>query len=145
MADLFAQVRAVFADHIERFRNRDFFEATMAAAAFVSMADGTVNLTEANIVDQALEAVHELKIYDPHDAVDLYHDYIEKLQTDPDDAQDNIFETVSKIAGDDQAAHVLIKICVAIGESDGDFISEEKLAVRRIAVCLGLDPAEIEM
>jgi tellurite resistance protein TerB len=67
------------------------------------------------------------------------------LQTDPEDAQDSIFKTVSKIAGDEQAARILIKICAAIGETDGNFITAEKLAVRRIAVCLGLDPAEIEM
>lgn len=145
MADFFTQLRTLIAEHVERFRNRDFFEATMAATAFVSMADGTVNLTEANIVDQALEAVHELKIYDPHDAIDLYRNHIEKLQSDPDGARDDILKIVSRITGDDQAARILIKICVAIGESDGDFMTEEKLAIRQIAVCLGLDPAGIEM
>jgi tellurite resistance protein TerB len=145
MTDFFAQLRTLVAEHVERFRNRDFFEAAMAATAFVSMADGTVNLTEANIVDQALEAVHELKIYDPHDAVDLYRHHIERLQNDPDGARDDILKIVSRITGDDQAARILIRICVAIGESDGEFMTEEKLAIRQIAVCLGLDPAGIEM
>ena len=126
MADFFTQLRAAVTDHIERFRNRDFFEATMAAAAMVSQADGSVNLTEASVIDQALEAVHELNIYDPHEAVDLYRQNIEELENNPEGAKAEILKTVSRVAGDEEAARTLIKICVAVGKADENFILEEK-------------------
>ena len=145
MTDFFAQLRAVIDDQVERFRNRDFFEAVMAATAFVSMADGAVNLTEANTVDQALEVVQELKIYDPHDAVDLFHHHIDGLRDDPDAEKARILKIVSKLADDRQAAGILIRICVAVGKSDGNFIEKEKAAIRQLATSLGLDPARIDM
>jgi tellurite resistance protein TerB len=145
MADFFTQFRSAIGEHIERFRSRDVLEATMAAAALVSMADGTVNLTEASTIDQALEAVHQLDIYDKHEAVDLYHRNIEQLKADPNGARENILKTISKISRDQQASRILIKICIAIGKSDEDLIGEEKSTIIEIAARLGIDSAEIEM
>ena len=145
MTDFFTQMRAAFAEHIERFQNRDFLEAAMAATALVSMADGTVNLTEANTVDQALEAVQQLKIYDPHEAVDLFHHHIDALRDDPAGEKDRILEIVDKIAGDEQEARILIRICVAIGKSDGNFMESEQAVIRELARRLELDPAGIDM
>ena len=145
MTDFFANARAAIADRIERFRNRDFLEATMAASALVSMADGKVKLTEANVIDQALDAVHELNIYDPHDAVDLFRHHLDELQTDERAAREEILEIVRKVAGDEEEAHILIKVCIAIGKSDEEFIEAEKMAIREIAAVLGLDPSAIKM
>ena len=143
MVGFFQQARQALALELEKFRNRQFLEATMAASALVAFADGDVNFTELSTIDQALETIHELNIYDPHDAVDLYRDYIDGLRDDPAETRTKILEEVGKIAGDAHAARLLVRVCVAIGKSDDDFSDREKAVITDLCDVLGLDTAEI--
>lgn len=143
MAGFFQQARQALALELEKFRNRQFLEATMAASALVAFADGDVNFTELSTIDQALETIHELNIYDPHDAVDLYRDYIDGLRDDPAETRTKILEEVGKIAGDAHAARLLVRVCVAIGKSDDDFSDSEKAIVGELCDALSLDRGEV--
>ncbi len=143
MSGFFKEARAALAIELEKFRNRPFLEATMAASALVAAADGEVNITELNMIDQALETIHELHIYDPHDAVDIYRDYTDALYKNPAATRDKALKAVSKIADDKQAARLLIKVCVAIGKSDEDFSAEEKAVITELCTALALDRDEL--
>jgi tellurite resistance protein len=137
--------KAALATELERFRNRRFLDATMAASALVALADGEINITELNIIDQALDTVHELNIYDPHEAVDIYRDYIDGLQKAPAATRGKALDAVAKITGDARAAHILVRVCIAIGKSDEDFSEAEKNTVRDLCRTLDIDPAEFEL
>lgn len=143
MSGFFASAREAIADQIEKFRNRDFLEATMAASALVAMADGEVGLTEANIVDQALDAVQELKIYDPHEAIEIFRVQMDALKADPADAREEVLKAVQKVSGDDREAAILLKVCVAIAKSDETLTESERAAIGEIATSLGIDPASL--
>lgn len=143
MTGFFSHARAALAIELEKFRNRQFLEATMAASALVAAADGDVNITELNVIDQALEAIHELNIYDPHDAVDIYRDYADGLYKNPPATREKALKAVEKIAGDAHAARLLIKVCVAIGKSDEDFSDEEKAVISEICEAVALDRSEL--
>ncbi len=143
MTSFFRTARETLAQELERFRNRRFLEATMAASALVALADGEVNFTELTVIDQALEVVHELNLYAPHKAVDIYRDYIEGLRADAEATRDKAFDAVARIAGDGRAARVPVRVCVAIGTSDEDFSEPEKKVIRELCRVLELDPAEV--
>lgn len=143
MAGFFQFAKDALAAELEKFRNRQFLDATMAASALVSLADGDANLTELNILDQALETIHELNIYDPHDAMDLYRDYIDRLREDPAGTREAIMQAVAKIQEDAHAARLLIRVCVAIGKADDDFSPPEKDVIRALGQALALDPVEL--
>jgi tellurite resistance protein TerB len=145
MVDLIARARAVVAEHVERFRNRDFLEAAMAAAALVSQADGSVNFTEATTVDQALDAVHRLNIYDRNEAADLYRSWIDELESDPEDARSRIMKAVHEISDDEEAARILIRICIAIAKSDETIDDAERETVNELADALGLDSSTLDI
>ena len=72
-----------FQEQMERHRNRPFLRAVMAACALVAAADGKVSLAERVRVDQILDTLEELRIFDPHEGVDLFNEFtdaiIEKL------------------------------------------------------------------
>ncbi|MBK19896.1 MAG: hypothetical protein CMM52_13770 [Rhodospirillaceae bacterium] len=142
MTGFFQQARTALSKELEKFRNRSFLEATMAASALVASADGEINIAELDMLDQALAAINELNIYDPHDAIDLYREHAEALTADPGAAREKILRLVRKIADDQHAARLLIKVCVAIGKSDDDFSASEKTAVEQLCVNVGLDVAE---
>ncbi|MDA1325299.1 MAG: TerB family tellurite resistance protein [Proteobacteria bacterium] len=143
MASFFKFAKEALAVELDKFRNRQFLDATMAASALVSMADGDANITEINILDQALETIQELKIYDPHDAMDLYRDYIDALRADPGATRDTIMRTIGRIREDPHAARLLIRVCVAIGKADEDFSGPEKAVITELCQSLGLDPDEL--
>jgi len=139
MVGFFKHAKEALAVELDKFRNRQFLEGTMAASALVSMADGDANITELNILDQALETIQELRIYDPHDALDLYRDYIDGLRQDPAQTRDRILQAVGKIRDDAHAAMLLIQVCVAIGKADEDFSDLEKTVIQDLCQTLGLD------
>ena len=145
MAGIFHGAREALAQELARFHNRQFLEAAMAATALVAMADGEVSLPEQITLDQVLETVQELRIYDPHAAVDIYKDHVDALVADSYTAREKILETVARLAGNEAAGKVLIQACVAIARADEDFSPPEQIAVRELCRALGLDPGAFEL
>jgi len=143
MTGFFQQARDRLSREFQRHRSRPFMEATMAASALVATADGEVNLTEASMIDQAIEAVSELKLFDAHEETDLYRDWVVALADDRAAAEAKILKLVSNLAGDDHAARVLLKVCVAIGKSDADFSAPEKDTIMRLAEAARIPMEEI--
>ena len=52
----------LYQDQVERYRNRPFLKATMAACALVAVADGKVSFSQRVRVDQILETLDKLKV-----------------------------------------------------------------------------------
>ena len=121
----------------EKHRNRPFLEATMAAAALVACADGTVSLSERVRIDQVLERLDQLKVYDPHLGVDLFNEVADALAGEPGEGRALAFGRIAKIASDPEAVSLMIRICCAISEADGDFSPAERQMIDEI--CAELD------
>ena len=145
MVGFFQFAKEALAAELEKFRNRQFLDATMGASALVAMADGDVNITETNILDQAVVTVQELKIYNTHDAMDLYRDYIHGLRNDPVATREKIMQAVSKIRNDPHAAELLIRVCVAIGKADDNFNEPERVVIWDLFQALALEPGDLEL
>ena len=139
---IFSTARAVLSQELQKFRNRPFLETTMAASALVASADGAINFAKLTMLDQSLAAINELKIYDPHDAIEIYRAHAEALTADPGAAGEKILRLVRKLSDDEHAARMLIKVCVAIGKSDDHFTESEKIAIEQLCINMGLNPAE---
>ncbi len=139
---VFSTARAVLSQELQKFRNRPFLETTMAASALVASADGAINFAKLTMLDQSLAAINELKIYDPHDAIDIYRKHAEALAADPGAAREKILRLIRKLSDDEHAARLLIKVCVAIGKSDDDFTESEKTTIDQLCANMGLNPAD---
>ena len=66
-------------DALDRHRNRPFLEAAMAACAVIATDDGTVSFAERVRVDQILETLDQLNIYDPHKGGDIFNEYVDEM------------------------------------------------------------------
>jgi tellurite resistance protein TerB len=139
---IFSTARAVLSQELQKFRNRPFLETTMAASSLVASADGAINFAKLTMLDQSLAAINELKIYDPHDAIDIYRKHAEALAADPGAAREKILRLIRNLSDDEHAARLLIKVCVAIGKSDDDFTESEKTAIDQLCANMGLNPAD---
>jgi len=142
MSGFFREALGTIELEIERFRNRQFLEAVMAASALVATADGAAKLAELAIIDEALETVRALKIYDPHHAVDIYRDYAKALHDQPVLARDRALKAIARIADEPEAAHILLKVALAIGKSDDELREPERDILGRICDALRLPRSE---
>ncbi len=115
----------------------------MAASALVAMADGEVKFSELSALDDLLESVRELQVYDPHVAVDLCRDHVDAIAADAAAGKAKALKAVGRIAGDDEAARLVIQMCLVISRSDGEFSDNEVDAVRDLCAALWLDPGDV--
>ncbi len=134
-----------FQEGLERNRNRPFLKATMAACALVATADGRVSLGERVRVDQILETLEALKVFDPHEAVDLFNDFCDAILKSPQEGHDTALSALADAAVDEETKTLIIRICCAISEvkhPDGDdsTMSADQIEIVTLCSRLGVDP-----
>ena len=81
--ELFNRLRDPFAAGGLRARNKPFFEAAMASAAYIASTDDQVSLARRHALDRVLESVDRLKTIEVHAAVDLFDDFVQHFSTAP--------------------------------------------------------------
>jgi len=123
--------------------NRKFLEATMAACAIVANADGVISFSERGCFDQIINLVARLKIYDPHEAVDLFNEYVERLNNDEQLEKKALLKKIRDIISHKEDQELLLKICWRISRADGEIKRSEREAVEDIATNLGLNFKDI--
>ncbi|WP_259782849.1 TerB family tellurite resistance protein [Aestuariispira ectoiniformans] len=123
---------------INRMRHKPFLEASMAAAALVALADGIVSLSERSRLDEILEGLDLLKLYDVHDAVDIFNAHIAAMETDMALGKEGALGQVTLVADDAVEADLVVRIALAIGCADDNLTAEEIDILNRICTKLGL-------
>lgn len=132
MAGLWENLREAVQTAAERHKNRPFLEAAMAACAYVALADGYVSIGERGRIDDILEQLENLRVFDPHEGVNIFNDYLDALNTEPAAGKKTVFKAISKMTEDEEAALLVARICIAISNADGDFSENERIAVVEI-------------
>lgn len=117
----------------------------MAAAALVAAADGAVSFSERVRVDQLLEHLDQLKVFDPHEAVDLFNGYVDGLRDSPEDGKAKALAAIAAISSDREAATLMVRIAAAISRADGIFSETERDEIAAICDALDLAPEDCEI
>jgi tellurite resistance protein len=119
-------------------RNRPFLEASMAAAALVSMADDDVRLSEQVALDEVLERIDKLQVFEPHTAIDLHRHFADQIQADALAGRKQALEAVAHFEGDQNDRLVVLYVAAVIARADLDLSETEEVALAQICECLGL-------
>ena len=138
--DMFKRLKQELARH----RQRPFLEAAMAACALIASADGEVSFSERTRMDAVLESLAELRVFDPHEAVDLFNARVEALQVDREAGRAAAFEAIRRGAAAAGAAELLVRICVAISLADGKYVPHERAMLGLICAALNLEPEAVD-
>jgi len=115
----------------------------MAATALLALADKEIALSQRLALDYILEHVKELKVFDVHQAVNLFREYSKEVQQDFNKARERVLETVAKFSGDQQKAALLVRACILIAKADGNFSEPEQKVVDEICRVLCLESEKI--
>ncbi len=126
--------------HMERQRNRPFLEGVMAACAMVATADGEVSFAERVRVDQIMEALSALKVFDPHEGVDLFNKFTDAILEHPADGHEAAFQIMEKIARQPDCGALMLRICCAVSEADGQKNVADQIEIVTLCTRLGIDP-----
>ena len=143
MAKLFRTAKLALNEQLQRYRNKPFLEAMMAATAFLALADEKVLLSERLALDYILENVKQLKVFDVHKAVNMFCDFAETIKNDYDLGKKKVFKAVGKFSGDKEKASLIIRACVLIAKADGHFNDEEQEVVNELCRILDLESSKV--
>jgi tellurite resistance protein TerB len=127
-------------DALERHRNRPFLEAAMAACAIIATDDGSVSFAERVRVDQILETLDQLNIYDPHEGGDIFNEYVDEIEKSPKEGHSKAMNAVKAFANEVESASLIIRICLAVAEADGDATLADQIEIVTLCSLLGVDP-----
>jgi len=141
MSDVVRNIVSAIREELTKHRNKPLLEAAMAVAAYVAMADGKVSFSERNRLDAVLETVDALRIYDPHDGVDLFNTLAEEIGDDVVVARERLVETIIPFAEESERAHLLLRIGHVIAQADGVLSDAEQERLDDICRILALPEA----
>jgi len=141
MSQFVHTIAEVYAVQLERHRNRPFLRAVMAACALVAMTGGGVSLRDRARVDQVLETLEALKVFDPHEGVELFNDYVAALRADPEAGRRAVLDAVGQeVAKEPEKAGLLGRICQAVSASEGRLGPAQGQALADLCRCIGVSP-----
>ena len=125
---------------IRRHENKPFLRAAMAACALVAIADKNVSFSERYCLDDIMETLEKLKVFDPHEGVDLFYGFVEAIRADPAVGRKQAFDAIRSGARDRKTAALLMRLAIAIAAADDRVPSEEQKAIDDVAYSLGITP-----
>lgn len=134
-----SDAKATLNAEINKFKSKDLLEAIVASSAMVAYADGQVSSEEKQKLMGYMRTSEQLKYFDQNDVIKIFQKYVEKYEFDATIATGEVMAAVTKFKGKPQA-QLVVRVCCAIGASDGDFDQTEKAVVRRMCTELELDP-----
>ena len=131
-----------YREQMERNRNRPFLRATMAACALVAIADGKVSFGERVRVDQIMETLDKLKVFDPHEGVDLFNEFTDAILASPARGRATALKALEAVAGDSETAALMIRICLAVSEANGEKSLVDQIEIVTLCSLLGVEPKD---
>jgi len=133
-----SRLRDPFAASARRAKDKPFLEASMAAAAFVAATDDVIGLGRRHTLDQILDGVERLKVFEVQAAVALFDEYIRHFRSAPDRARSRALKAISAAGSRPEAAELLLRIATAMARAEGAISAEARSRVDKIARSLGI-------
>ncbi len=130
---------------LTRHRRRPFLEGAMAACALVAAADGKITFSETNRVDDIVRNLRMLKVFDVHEAVDLFQDFVAAIQSRPEAGKAEALAAVAKGGSDAELSALIVRLSAAISQADGVFHPSERDCIVEICRALDLHPKDIDI
>jgi len=128
--------------HMERQRNRPFLEGVMGACAMVATADGVVSFAERVRVDQIMQSLKQLKIFDPHEGIDIFNEFTDLILEHPATGHETAFMAMERVARSPENGALMIRICMAICEADSEKNIADQIEIISLCSRLKLNPKD---
>ena len=140
-----SEVLATMKTEVAKFKNKTFLDAVVAGCTIVAHADGVAKPEEKQKMMGFLRSNDSLSVFDTSEVIELFEKHSKSFEFDFNIGEANALQTVAKLKGKDAEARLMVRVCCAVGASDGNFDDHEKAAVRKICNELGLNPKDFDL
>ena len=134
-----------YQDHVTRQKNLPFLEGVMAACALVASANGEISFGERVRVDQILQTLDALKVFDPHQGVNIFNNFTDEILAHPREGHEKGFQAMKKIANDVDNGALMLRICCAASEANGEKCLADQIEIVSLCSRLGIDPRDCNL
>lgn len=132
-------------NEVTKIKNQTFLEGVVAGCTMVAYADGVVRPEEKQKMMGFMRSNDVLSVFDISKVIALFDKASSKYEFDRSIGEMEALAAVGKLRSKPSEARLLVRVCCAIGASDGNFDQTEKQSVAKICKELGLDPAEFDL
>lgn len=140
-----SEALATMKTEVAKFKNKNFLDAVVAGCTIVAHADGRVKPEEKQKMMGFLRTNESLSVFDTNEVIELFEKHSKSFEFEFAIGEANALQAVAKLKGKDAEARLMVRVCCAVGASDGDFDEHEKAAVRKICNELGLNPKDFDL
>lgn len=141
MTSFFDEIVESYRSQVERYRNRPFLKAAMAGCALAACPTGEVSFSERIRVDQVLDTLERLNVFDPHEGVDLFNDYAQGILDHPRKGHERAMQALAPFIDNPDSASLLVRICLAVAEAGGEKSLPQQIEIVMLCSTLGVEPA----
>ena len=152
----FDDVSKSLKDEVTKIKNQTFLEGVVAGCTIVAYADGVVSSEEKQKMMGFMRSNDVLSVFDTAKVIQLFEKGVSKYEFDRSIGEMEALAVdarrerqqravVGKLRSKPAEARLLVRVCCAIGASDGNFDATEKQAVVRICNELGLSASEFDL
>ena len=127
---------------LKRYQNKEFLDGVVAGCALVAAADGSIDGAEKQKMMGFIQRSEELKVFEVPVVAKRFNHFAEGFEFDYDIGKGEAFKAIGKLKSEDEAARLLVRVCIAIARSDGAFHPDEAQMIRDICGELGLNAGE---
>jgi tellurite resistance protein TerB len=128
-----------------QFKNKNFLNAAAAGSVLIARADGDISSEEKQKMMALISHNEALSVFDQAEVIKVFNEYLGYFEFDVDVGNSKSCEALNKIRGDDVQCRTLTRLVLAIAAADGDFDADEKVVAKKVAIELGLNPAEFDL
>ncbi|NEX21036.1 tellurite resistance TerB family protein [Thiorhodococcus mannitoliphagus] len=128
-----------------KFKNKDFLNAAISGSVLISMADGNVSSEEKQKMMRFIENYEALSVFSSKELIESFQNAMTQIEFDKDLGEAKAYDAIRKMKSNDAAARLIMRLTIAIAGADGNFDDDEKRVARKIAMELGLSPADFEL
>lgn len=132
-------------NEVTKIKNQTFLEGVVAGCTMVAYADGVVRPEEKQKMMGFMRSNDVLSVFDIGKVIALFDKSSSKYEFDRSIGEMEALATIGKLRSKPAEARLLVRVCCAIGASDGNFDETEKKCVSKICKELGLDPSEFDL
>lgn len=119
-------------------RKPPLIRGCLSAAALVASVDGAMSLGKRNRLDQILEELCGSQGFDFRRALDIFQNELDRIRADGRAARAGAMTNISKLAGDSDAAELVLRIAESIATADGKVSEHARAMIGEIAGALAL-------
>lgn len=137
--------RDALAKEVGKFKNKEFMQATVAGCAIIAAADGSISSSEKQKMIGFIQNSDELKVFNTADVIAEFNKFVSGFEFDAAIGKAEALKAVGKLRNNVDAARLLVRVCIAVGASDGNFDPSEREAAKQICKELGLNASDFEL